>query len=30
MDRRLIDYLPPVLRDVLEFRAITGAQQPLI
>lgn len=30
MDRKLIDYLPPVLRSVLEFMAITDAQQPEI
>lgn len=30
MDRKLIDYLPPVLREVMEFMAITGAQQPEI
>lgn len=28
MDRKLIDYLPPVLRSVMEFMAITDAQQP--
>ncbi len=27
-NRKLIDYLPPVLRSVLEFMAITDAQQP--
>lgn len=27
-DRKLIDYLPPVLRSVMEFMAITDAQQP--
>lgn len=30
MDRKLIDYLPPVLQRVLEFMAITDAQQPEI
>lgn len=30
LDRKLIDYLPPVLRSVMEFAAITGAQQPEI
>lgn len=30
MDRRLIDYLPPVLRDVLEFREINDACEPEI
>lgn len=30
MDRRLIDYLPPVLRDVAEFRAINAANEPEI
>lgn len=30
MDRKLIDYLPPVLQKVLEFIAITDAQQPEI
>lgn len=30
MDRRLIDYLPPVLRDVLEFSAINNANEPNI
>ena len=30
MDRRLIDYLPPVLRDVLEFSAINDANEPNI
>ena len=30
MDRRLVDYLPPVLRDILELRAIMDAQQPEI
>lgn len=29
-DRKLIDYLPPVLQSVMEFAAITGAQQPEI
>lgn len=28
MDRRLIDYLPPVLRDVLEFQVINEANEP--
>ncbi|MBQ4595174.1 MAG: DUF2313 domain-containing protein, partial [Akkermansia sp.] len=27
-DRKLIDYLPPVLRSVMEFMAVTDAQQP--
>lgn len=30
MDRKLIDYLPPVLQRVAEFMAITSAQQPEI
>jgi len=30
MNRKLIDYLPPVLRSVMEFMAITDAQQPEI
>ena len=30
LDRKLIDYLPPVLQSVMEFAAITGAQQPEI
>lgn len=30
MDRKLIDYLPPVLKQVTEFMAITEAQQPEI
>lgn len=30
MDRRLIDYLPPVLREVLEFQAINNANEPEI
>lgn len=30
MDRRLIDYLPPVLREIEEFKAINGAIQPEI
>lgn len=30
IDRKLIDYLPPVLQSVMEFAAITGAQQPEI
>lgn len=29
-DRKLIDYLPPMLQSVMEFAAITGAQQPEI
>lgn len=29
-DRKLIDYLPPVLRDVLEFQAINTANEPEI
>lgn len=28
MDRKLIDYLPPVLQSVFEFMTITDAQQP--
>ena len=28
MDRMLLDWLPPVLRDVREYKAIFGAQQP--
>lgn len=28
LDRKLIDYLPPVLQSVMEFVAINGAQQP--
>lgn len=28
MDRHLIDYLPPVLRDVLEFRTVNEAVEP--
>lgn len=28
MDRQLIDYLPEILRDYREFKAITAAQQP--
>lgn len=27
MDRRLLDYLPPVLKDVLEFQAINAANE---
>ena len=30
LDRKLIDYLPQVLQSVMEFAAITGAQQPEI
>ena len=30
IDRKLIDYLPTVLQSVMEFAAITGAQQPEI
>lgn len=30
MDRRLLDYLPPVLREVLEFQTINGANEPEI
>ena len=30
MDRRLLDYLPPVLREVLEFKAIHDANEPEI
>ena len=30
MDRRLLDYLPPVLRDVMEFQAINAANEPEI
>lgn len=30
MDRRLLDYLPPVLRQVLEFQAINEANEPEI
>ncbi len=30
MNRKLIDYLPPMLREVMEYMAITGAQQPEI
>jgi hypothetical protein len=30
MDRKLINYLPPVLREVLDFRAINGACEPEI
>ena len=30
MDRKLIDYLPPVLRDVTEFKAINNANEPEI
>lgn len=28
MDRRLIDYLPPILQNVIEFKAINAAEQP--
>lgn len=30
MDRRLLNYLPPVLRDVLEYQTINGANEPEI
>ncbi len=30
MDRKLINYLPPVLRDVTEFKAINDANEPEI
>ncbi len=30
MDRKLIDYLPPVLREVVEFKAINEANEPEI
>lgn len=30
LKRRLLDYLPPVLRDVLEFQIINGATEPEI
>lgn len=30
MDRHLLDYLPPVLKDVLEFQAINNANEPEI
>lgn len=30
MDRRLLSYLPPVLRDVLEFQTINAANEPEI
>lgn len=30
MDRRLLDYLPPVLREVMEFQAINAANEPEI
>ena len=30
MDRHLLDYLPPVLRDVVELQAINGANEPEI
>lgn len=30
MDRRLIEYLPPVLREIKEFKAINSAMQPEI
>lgn len=30
MDRRLIDYLPPVLREVEEFQVVNGANEPEI
>ena len=28
MDRKLVDYLPDILRNILEFRQIMGAEQP--
>lgn len=28
MDRKLLDYLPPVLREVMEMRTINGANEP--
>ena len=30
MDRRLLNYLPPVLREVMEFKAINEANEPEI
>lgn len=30
MDRKLLDYLPPVLREVMDFKAINGANEPEI
>ena len=30
MDRKLLDYLPPVLREVMEFQAINEANEPEI
>lgn len=30
MDRKLLDYLPPVLREVMEMQAINGANEPEI
>lgn len=30
MDRKLLDYLPPVLRDILEFQTINAANEPEI
>ena len=30
MDRKLLDYLPPVLREVMEMRAVNGANEPEI
>ena len=30
MDRHLLNYLPPVLREVLEFQIINGANEPEI
>ena len=30
MDRHLLNYLPPVLREVLEFQVINGANEPEI
>lgn len=30
LDRRLLNYLPPVLREVLEFQTISGANEPEI
>ena len=30
MDRKILDYLPPVLREVMEFQAINEANEPEI
>ena len=30
MDRKLLDYLPPVLREVMEMQAINAANEPEI